>query len=240
MKPKDPNVPPKERKKRTPKEPLDGNAASAVKAVSGPPRPQPKIIESSYQHLADNVNVQPQPQQHLKDEAIHNRPPIQSFFNVPPPPQHAQSQPPPAQQQQQQQQPIRTSGQNYDPIRSNYDPVRETVVTHHPFPSSQGSPNQLPPSMNRASASPSISSLVDPPNQALTSPSIATQSFFNQQQLRLHRDESNNSVPPSPTANRLAPSAVIEHSVTSKPPTPLPRALEEAPLNKPENSPHKC
>jgi hypothetical protein len=75
--------------------------------------------------------------------------------------------------------------------------------------------------MNRASASPSISSLVDPPNQALTSPSIAAQSFFNQQQqARFHRDEGHTSVPPSPTVNRLAPSAIVESS-TPKPPTPV-------------------
>jgi hypothetical protein len=223
VKPKDPNAPPRERKKKN-KDSLDSSAASDLKAVSGPPRPQPKIIESNYQNLAEqHPKVQPQPQP-VKDEAIHNRP-IQSFFNAPPLPQphHSQHQPPPPppQQQQQQQQPVRTSGQNYDPIRSNYDPVRETVITHHPYPSSQGSPSQPPPSMNRASASPSISSLVDPPNQALTSPSIAAQSFFNQQQLRLQRDESHNSVPPSPTASRLAPSAMVEHSVTPKPPTPV-------------------
>ncbi|KAF4622791.1 hypothetical protein G7Y89_g14234 [Cudoniella acicularis] len=73
--------------------------------------------------------------------------------------------------------------------------------------------------MNRASASPSISSLVDPPNQALTSPSIAAQSFFNQQQARLHRDEAQASVPPSPTANRLAPSIVNETSSGPAPPS---------------------
>jgi hypothetical protein len=57
--------------------------------------------------------------------------------------------------------------------------------------------------MNRASASPSISSLVDPPNQ---SPSTATQSFFmhHQQQQRL-QNEHPPSVPASPTANRFAP-----------------------------------
>jgi len=68
--------------------------------------------------------------------------------------------------------------------------------------------------MNRASASPSISSLVDPPDQSLTSPSIAAQSFFNQQQLRFQRDDQP-SVPPSPTAIRLAPSVMTD---TSAPP----------------------
>jgi hypothetical protein len=131
---------------------------------------------------------------------------IGSFFNPAPPPHQPQ--------QQQPQQPVRTSGQNYDPIRSNYDPVRETVVSHNPYNNPQGSPNP-PHSMNRASASPSISSLVDPPNQALTSPSIAAQSFFHQQQqqqARLQRDEGHTSVPPSPHVNKLAPSVLIESS----------------------------
>lgn len=266
VKPKDPNAPPRERKKKT-KDSLDSSAAADLKAVSGPPR-QPKIIESNYQNLAEQQSkVQPQ-QQTIKDEAIPSRPSIQSFFNVPPPPQPSQpsqsSQPPPPQPlqpqqppqqsqqsqqsqpqpppppQQPQQQPLRTSGQNYDPIRSNYDPVRETVVTHNHYPSSQGSPNQPPPSLNRASASPSISSLVDPPNQALASPSIAAQSFFNQQQLRLQRDENHNSVPPSPTTSRLAPSAIVEPSVTPKPPTPVVNkpvtASEETASKKPEGS----
>lgn len=109
-----------------------------------------------------------------------------------------------------------SSGQNYDPIRSNYDPVRETVVNHPPPPyNGQGSPG-LPYSTNRASASPSISSLVDPPNQSLTSPSIAAQSFFNQQQRLQH--DSHGSVPPSPTVNRLAPGLILESS--PKPPPP--------------------
>ncbi|KAH9218588.1 hypothetical protein DL95DRAFT_385255, partial [Leptodontidium sp. 2 PMI_412] len=47
--------------------------------------------------------------------------------------------------------------------------------------------DERPHSMKRASASPYISSLVDPPNHALTSPSIATQSFYRLQQSRLHQ-----------------------------------------------------
>lgn len=91
----------------------------------------------------------------------------------------------------------RTSGQNYDPIRSNYDPVRETLVSHNSYNNSQGSP--IPPQVtNRASASPSISSLVDPPNQPLTSPSA--HSFLMHQQ-RQH--DGHNSLPASPVINRL-------------------------------------
>ncbi|TVY56196.1 Histone promoter control protein, partial [Lachnellula suecica] len=173
-----------------------------------------------------NTNVRaeapPAPAQNGKNEDIQR--PMTSFFTSGPPP-------PPAQPYQHQQalppQSMRSSssGQNYDPIRSNYDPVRETVVNHPPPQyNSQGSPGQ-PNFMNRASASPSISSLVDPPNQALTSPSIAAQSFFNQQQARLQH-EGHGSVPPSPTVNRLAPAPTLDSS--PKPPTPasVPRRSE--------------
>ena len=79
--------------------------------------------------------------------------------------------------------------------------------------------------MNRASASPSISSLVDPPNQ---SPSTASQSFFihHQQQHRTHPSEHSPSVPGSPTANRFAPAPA-----EPAPPAPtLPKKAEGATL----------
>jgi hypothetical protein len=133
-----------------------------------------------------------------KNEDI-SRPP-NSFFNSGAPPTQA---------------PIRTSGQNYDPIRSNYDPVRETVVNHNSYNNSQMSPkfSQLP---NRASASPSISSLVDPPHQTATSPSIATQSFFSHQ-MKMQSQEGHNSVPPSPTANRPTPSPMMMNTIVPAP-----------------------
>jgi hypothetical protein len=197
--------------------------------MAGPPRQQ--YPGDSLHNYAVPPPLATLPSQKGNNEDIPNQRPIQSFFNSapPPPPPQPQSQPQPqAQPQPQTQQlqsmpqppqPVRTSGQNYDPIRSNYDPVRETVLNHNSYNNAQGSPS-LPHSVNRASASPSIASLVDPPNQALTSPSIATQSFFNQQQQQARfREEGHTSVPPSPTVNRLAPS-VVESSVTPKPPTP--------------------
>lgn len=209
-KPRDPNAPPQRRRKNHSTEPL---ILSEITPAAGPPPRQPSqpIILGP----DPNANVRPDAPPHSqngKNEDIQPRP-VNSFFTSGPPP--------PPQQPYQHQQPLpqamrsTSSGQNYDPIRSNYDPVRETVVNHPPPAyNSQGSPGQ-PHSMNRASASPSISSLVDPPNQALTSPSIAAQSFFNQQQARLQH-EGHGSVPPSPTVNRLAPSAVVESS--PKPP----------------------
>jgi hypothetical protein len=143
-----------------------------------------------------------------KTEDIHR--PINSFFTTAPPPSPSSTT----------QVPVRTSGQNYDPIRSNYDPVRETVVnSHSPYNNSQMSPkyNQMP---NRASASPSISSLVDPPHQASTSPSIATQSFVSHQ-MKMQNHEGHHSVPPSPTSNRPAPSPMM-NTISSAPPQTAP------------------
>jgi hypothetical protein len=213
-KPRDPNAPPVQRRRKNAAS--DASTPVDVKTIAGPPRqPQPAPEPLASFHVPAPTAAQPT--QKGKSEDIQQ--PIRSFFtNGPPPPPPQQSQP---------QQPVRSSGQNYDPIRSNYDPVRETVVAHNSYNNSQGSPSH-PHSMNRASASPSISSLVDPPNQALTSPSIAAQSFFNQQQqqARFHREEGHTSVPPSPTVNRLAPSAVVEPS-TQKPPTPVAMAVKK-------------
>ncbi|KFY20162.1 hypothetical protein V491_03939, partial [Pseudogymnoascus sp. VKM F-3775] len=79
---------------------------------------------------------------------------------------------------------------------------------------------------NRASASPSIASLVDPPHQASTSPSMATQSFF-QHQMKMH-----NSVPPSPTHNRVVPSPTLNPSGG-----PSPSGVQSASRSRQEEGP---
>ncbi|CAG8954154.1 hypothetical protein HYFRA_00005773 [Hymenoscyphus fraxineus] len=205
-KPRDPNAPKIERKKKRTSHPA-GTIELQVGAARAPGEP----VGSFFMHPGAAAAGEVNPSENGRRDPIPN--PTASFFNNADPPQtHHHSPPqPPAHPQQ-----VRTSGQNYDPIRSNYDPVRETVVSHNPFSNpqgqgAQGSPH-LPQSMNRASASPSISSLVDPPNQALTSPSIATQSFFNQQQAqaRLYQNDGASSHPPSPTVVRLAPSVPAE------------------------------
>ncbi|PBP19717.1 HPC2-domain-containing protein [Diplocarpon rosae] len=231
-KPKDPNAPPVQRRKKTTSSDVaslpDMQVASVVARPSSYPSTEATPTYQVPMLASQTGNI----------EDIQR--PLQSFFNAPPP-QASPPQPPPPpppqqipQQQQQQQHeqppppPMRTSGQNYDPIRSNYDPVRETVVMHLPYNSSQGSPSH-PRSMNRASASPSISSLVDPPNHALTSPSIAHQSFVNQQQARVHQNESL-SMPPSPTLQRSAPAAQGEPCQSPNPPGSAP-----LPMRKPDH-----
>ncbi|EPE26962.1 hypothetical protein GLAREA_02876 [Glarea lozoyensis ATCC 20868] len=169
--------PPKQRKPRRPKDP-DAPPVQRKRKSGATPAPEARSSLPSGSFFTDGG----------KSEVVTSTVPNNaSFFD-------------PTAQQQQHAPPYqapRSSGQNYDPIRSNYDPVRETVVSHNPFSS------QVSPQHHNAQKSPSISSLVDPPGH---SPSIASQSFFNQQQAaRLHQEAQ-----PSPTANRLAPSAVIE------------------------------
>ena len=220
-KPRDPNAPPIRRRTKKVIEAEAANSANVSDAstITAPPR-QPFLGESLANFpIPPPLSTLPSQKGNNEDIQSGSRP-IHSFFNQPPPP-------PPQQSMQQPPQPVRTSGQNYDPIRSNYDPVRETVISHSSYNNSQGSPS-LPQSLNRASASPSISSLVDPPNHALTSPSIATQSFFNQQQHARLRDEGHTSVPPSPTATRTAPSVVIESPAASKPIAAAPATMKRS------------
>lgn len=130
----------------------------------------------------------PEPSQRGNHEAIPNHPPTVSTpapantFDPPPyplsqsiPQSGSQSQPPP--------QPQRSSGQNYDPIRSAFDnpsPAPPLAMTTTPTHTSGLTPSQTPavPSQSpfsppahamspgtafRASASPAISSIIDPP-----------------------------------------------------------------------------
>ncbi|KAI9731467.1 MAG: hypothetical protein M1818_007857 [Claussenomyces sp. TS43310] len=189
-KPKDPNAPPPQRKKKA------ADAKADPKAAARGTR-QPKITEMSIRPSEPTFSLAAAAtlaSQNGKSEDIAK--PSNSFFSHPAPP----APPPPTQ--------ARTSGQNYDPIRSNYDPVRETVSSQTPFGNSQVSPR--PPIINRASASPSISSLVDPPNQSATPPALASQSFFSySHHLKKHKPEGPTSVPASPNMNRLAPSPMM-------------------------------
>lgn len=241
---KDPNVAPIQRRRKT-KEPQEnpengnGNGPTEIKfavqpenVYRGPESNPPAFQQHTFAPEGEgmsNVGSQPTPLSFFSNPPP---PPAQSAQQLQsqPPPQQQQQQPPPPQQQAQQQHAIRTSGQNYDPIRSNYDPVRENTVSYGPYgPSNpQASPGHSS-AMNRASASPSISSLVDPPNQ---SPSTATQSFFHhQQQHRMHPNGQHSpSIPASPTANRFAPSPVEAAPAApfAAAPAPAPAASKKA------------
>ncbi|KAH8593755.1 hypothetical protein B0O99DRAFT_189946 [Bisporella sp. PMI_857] len=115
-KPRDPNAPPTQRRK--PRESLGSNTAATAAAASSSSvaanvmaaaGPVPTAAGHAFAHDAQN-------------------PPPSSFFSAPPPPPPP---PPPTQHQPPAPTPnpnpppfrSASSGQNYDPIRSNYDPV---------------------------------------------------------------------------------------------------------------------
>lgn len=93
--------------------------------------------------------------------------------------------------------PVRTSGQSYDPIRGNYDPVRETMTSHshNHYSSTSGSPRGLA-ATQATHRSPSIASLIEPQASTKASPSHAYQHTLSQPRLQ-HQEAS--SMPPSPS-----------------------------------------
>lgn len=86
------------------------------------------------------------------------------------------------------------TGQHYQPVRS-YDPVREMYSNAQVVP-------QLSHPVNRASASPSISSLVEPPTQIASS--LPNNSFFTQSRPQPYDDDF--SAAQSPAMVRVTPS----------------------------------
>ncbi|KAM5352080.1 hypothetical protein ACJ41O_004803 [Fusarium nematophilum] len=177
-KPRDPNAPPMQRKRKI--APADGEseiptdskslaaAAAAASSASATSR-QPRVSDVS--NVSNLSASSPAQQHHQLPSSSHQTeqrysPKIpkrehfpgsmQSILNSDPPAERPQSQPQP-QPNNSTSIPVRTSGQSYDPIRGNYDPVRETMVSHNPYASASGSPrapSQMP------DRSPTIASLL--------------------------------------------------------------------------------
>lgn len=128
----------------------------------------------------------------------------------------------------------------FDPVRSSsYDPVRETMVTRDPYGTSALASPRAPSQMtNRASASPSISSLIDAPPQSsaskVVSPTQAHSSFHTTAQGRF-QDPS--SLPPSPSnqvrkdppplSGPAPKSSTVEIKKPGPPPMPQPPKAAE-------------
>lgn len=154
-KPRDPNAPTVVRKRKLASASDMDADSDASRTISGPRHP----------------NVSPPSQQHSYYESSPQMPKregfpgsMQSILNADPP-----SASPPSSAAV----PVRSSGLSYDPIRGNYDPVRETITTRvsNSFPNtSASSPRGPAPASNR---SPSIASLLEPPVRSITSPSHA-------------------------------------------------------------------
>ncbi|EPQ65524.1 hypothetical protein BGT96224_3960 [Blumeria graminis f. sp. tritici 96224] len=200
-KPKDPNAPPPQRRKKNPPntEFIPHVVDTKPPATAGKTSyivPEPIPSTQTFHATAPIVPTQ-------KEDVSG---PIQSFFHSGAPTQPVSNQ---GSVTITRAQPVRTSGQNYDPIRSsNYDPVRETVNTassndNNSYVINSHISSNQPHHTNYASSAPSISSLVDPPLQLQTIPSTGTISFFNHQTSQPRTGDSS-FAPVSPKQAKIA------------------------------------
>ncbi|KAK3347458.1 hypothetical protein B0H65DRAFT_149348 [Neurospora tetraspora] len=135
------------------------------------------------------------------------------------------------------------SRQVFDPIRGSYDPVRETMMSRDVFGtgSIMGSP-RAPTSqpVNRASASPSIASLVDPPAPPnIISPVPSHQTPYNTAATKSRLQESTSATPLSSNPVRSTPQQITKPQIIevrrAPPPPPAPAASQRKP-SPPKNS----
>ncbi|KAK1817484.1 HIR complex subunit [Friedmanniomyces endolithicus] len=205
-KPIDDGVPKKTRK---PREPKDKTAVS----TTGAPRAKKQKIEEKLPRDAPATTKQPMltemvgmfqhPIMHHTTPSIsspqQHRPSLGLPTSNPPTPR-----------------PI-SSGQNYDPVRG-YDPVRAaTMETMQQRPANlmNGIPSaQTSPHVNRASASPSIASLIDPPMASTTS--MPAPSHFPP-----HSMMQSASIPPPPTRPPTPPKAAPAFPHPPRPQSPV-------------------
>ncbi|ESA41817.1 hypothetical protein GE21DRAFT_9757 [Neurospora crassa] len=136
------------------------------------------------------------------------------------------------------------SRQVFDPIRGSYDPVRETMMSRDVFGtgSIMGSP-RAPTSqpVNRASASPSIASLVDPPAPPnIMSPVPSHQTPYNTAATKSRLQESTSATPPSSNPVRSTPQQIAKPQIIevrrAPPPPPAPAAASQRKPSPPKNS----
>lgn len=167
-KPRDPNAPPMPRKRKIATGDGEEDVPSDSKSLAAA-----GITIAGQSHIADAsiLSASSPAQHHLQTPSSSHKPEqryspkmakrehfgsMQSLLNSDPPAERPSSQPQ-SQPNGSTSIPVRTSGQSYDPIRGNYDPVRETMVPHNSYNSASGSPrapSQIP---NR---SPTIASLL--------------------------------------------------------------------------------
>ncbi|EFX03413.1 histone promoter control protein [Grosmannia clavigera kw1407] len=214
------NAPPVSRKKRAQPSSAPVSEAGAPRSLSALPFP-PKIELTSMRMDIDSrsppapmaipipSSVPQQPRQPPlavvgklpKRDAIPNS--MQSILNSDSPPRVSPPAAPTATT------PLRS---RYDPVRSSYDPVRGTVVPHHTYGTGPlGSPHGPTQGPNRASASPSIASLVDPNPEPHTRSSAATSLS------RHHSPPSYNTSATTSSTNAQPP---CRDSISSLPPSP--------------------
>ncbi len=219
-KPRDPNAPPIQRKRKAPPTETEGvdaqPAENGVRSVSNPAAArQPKITELTSMRMSMEAPRAPLPE---------------IPYGAPPPKRDA----PPASMQNilNDEPPPKPQRQMFDPIRGNYDPVRETMVSRDPYGTGPlGSPRAPTQVVNRASASPSIASLVDPqPSASILSPGPSQTSYHTA--TAQPRFQEPTSVPVSPSHPvRSAPQQITKATIVEakRPPPPPPAPKVEQP-----------
>lgn len=249
-KPKDPNAPPVQRKRKlaavqdsdtaadpasTPlpaappvpqsQQTVDLNNSVPMDIDSNPPNATPAAAAAS---SSSTPSQQPNPPKVLKREGIMS---LLNNDDDPPAPT-----PTPA-----------VKRMAFDPVRSSsYDPVRETMVARDPYGTAGLASPRAPTSQmqNRASASPSISSLVDPPPTApkVVSPVPAPSSVQGTTQSRFQEPASLPTSPaqparkPLPSLSAAAPkSTTVEIKKPAPPQMPQPKT-NETPKSKANDS----
>ncbi|KAH7095202.1 hypothetical protein FB567DRAFT_22595 [Paraphoma chrysanthemicola] len=201
-KPKDPNAPETEKKPRKPRkqpEPKDANAQPVQRkrrtkaSLDAQTTPVPEVVEEK-----PPVQHSPAPQTGPSEPVLVTQPeqppavtPVPRVLSNPEPTLHsnpnlshisvAPSTPRPS-----------SSGQRYDPIRGG-------IYESKPQAPASAPPAVSPP-LNRASASPSITSLIDPPS--------ASNSFYSHP-VKLQQQASVTSAPVSPAGFSVRPASVL-------------------------------
>lgn len=231
-------LPVQRKRKLAPASDIDSDAPSPrplAPAGTGPPSSSPSL----HAQLGDSLTSTPQHQlQQLPDRRYSPKmqkregypSSMQSILNADPPPatrSPSNSITSPI--------PVRTSGQSYDPIRGNYDPVRETMTSH--YSSAAGSPRAI--LAAPAHRSPSIASMIEPQPASKPSPSQSHLAYPPaMSQPRLQAPDAT-PLPPSPSyvpktststpANRTPALKPAVHEIKRDAPTPAPAAPAATP-----------
>ncbi|KAK3290716.1 uncharacterized protein B0H64DRAFT_331734 [Chaetomium fimeti] len=230
-KPKDPNAPPVQRKRKAAtNEASDANSEMDARSASGPPR-QTKITELTPMRMALDARSPPAdigfaptaPPAAPKRESASGSMNMMNLLNEDPQPTKAQPAAPPARQM-------------FDPIRGGYDPIRESMATRDPYGTGPlGSPRAPTQMTNRASASPSIASLVDPqPVPSVISPRPA---YTNPTSQPRFQDSTSPAASPS-NALRSTPQSMPKPTLADarRPPPPPPPPVSAAKQESKTNS----
>ncbi|OAF99766.1 HPC2-domain-containing protein [Paraphaeosphaeria sporulosa] len=206
--PKDPNAAPAPRKRRT-KASLEAQNASPAPADEKPavnvlqqqsaPQTRPAELAQVLQPEQSAPVTQPPPPPRAlgaSAEPLHGNPNLSHITPTPSTPRPA------------------SSGQRYDPIRGGIYESKPLVAASVP-------PPPISPPLNRASASPSITSLIDPPT-------VANSTYT--QPARLQHPTSVTSAPLSPAAISNRPGPLLPSQDNQPPPRPA-APLGPAPMD---------